>query len=170
MEDKRGCILEAARALDDDGRRDEAARLLRDTGRFDEAVKYSSDSKFAADCLISRVRTTRLETEDTREILQRALEKYQHCGNTNGQAEASLMLGTLTRDFQKLQEAGRLFDKCTNCCGEVESVVELLATSSCTLPKNYRQWMIVRALERVLRLVTFLHKPAGKLTMAERKK
>ncbi|KAJ7371740.1 TPR and ankyrin repeat-containing protein 1 [Desmophyllum pertusum] len=166
---RRGCILEAARALGDDGRRDEAARLLRDTGRFDEAVKYSSDPKFSADCLISQVRTTRLETEDTREILQRALGKYQHCDDTNGQAEASLMLGKLTKDLQRLLEAGRLFDKCENCCGEVESVVELLETSSCTLPKNYRQWMFVRALERVLKVVTFLHKPAGELTMAERK-
>ncbi|KAJ7371763.1 TPR and ankyrin repeat-containing protein 1 [Desmophyllum pertusum] len=166
---KRGCILEAARALDDYGRRGEAARLLRDTGRFDEAVKYSSDPRFAADCLISRVRTTRLETEDTREILQRALGKYQHCGDTNGQAEAFLMLGKLTKDIQKLREAGRLFDKCKNFCGEVESVAELLEISNFTPPKDYKQWMTVRALERVLKLVTFLHKPAGKLTMAEGK-
>lgn len=164
---KRGCIIEAARALDDDGRRDEAARLLRDTGRFEEAVKYSSDPKFAADCLIARVRTS-VDSEDTPGILQLALEKYQHCRNISGQAEASLMLGKLSKDFQMLQEAGRLFDKCKNCCGEVESVAQLLQTTCCTPPADYQQWMTVRALERALRLVILLFKPAGKLTMAER--
>ena len=163
---KRGCIIEAARALDDDGRRDEAARLLRDTGRFEEAVKYSSDPKFSADCLIALVRTTK-DTEDFSGILQHALEKYQHCGDINGQAEASLMLARLSKDIQKLQEAGRLFDKCKNCCGEAESVLELLETTSCIPPKNYRQWMTVRALERVLRLVTLLYRPVAKLKMAE---
>ncbi len=164
---KRGCIIEAARALDDDGRRDEAARLLRDTGRFEEAVKYSSDPKFAADCLMARVRTS-VDTEDTPGILQLALEKYQHCCNISGQAEASLMLGKLTKDFQTLQKAGRLFDKSKNCCGEVESVAQLLQTTRCTPPPDYHQWMTVRALERMLRLVTLLFKPAAKLTMAER--
>ena len=125
---KRGFIIEAARALEDDGRREEAADLLRDTGRFEEAVKYSNDPKFAADCLMAQVRTT-TETEDTPKILQRSLEKYQHCDDTNGQAEASLMLGKLQKDFQMLQEAGKLFDKCKNCCGEAESVVELLVTT-----------------------------------------
>ena len=163
---KRGCIIEAARALEDDGRRDEAAHLLRDTGRFEEAVKYSNDPKFAADCLMAQVRTT-METEDTAEILQRSLEKYQHCGDTNGQAEASLMLGKLNKDFQKLQEAGKLFDKCKNCCGEAESVAELLVTTSYEPPKNYRQWMTVRALERLLRLITLLYRPAAELTLAE---
>lgn len=163
---KRGCLMEAARALEDDGRRDEAARLLRDTGRFEEAVKYSNDAKFAADCLMAQVRTT-METEDTSEILQRALEKYQHCGDINGQAEAALMLGKLKKDFQKLQEAGRLFDKCKNCYGEAESVAEFLVATSYVPPKYYRQWMTVRALERLLRLVMLLYRPATKLTMAE---
>jgi len=153
--------------LEDDGRRDEAARLLRDTGRFQEAVKYSNDPKFAADCLMAQVRTTK-ETEDTPEILQRALEKYQHCSDINGQAEASLMLGNLSRDIRKLQEAGRLFNKCENCSGELESVSHLLQATSCIPPPDYQQWVIVRALERVLRLVIYLFKPAAKLTMAER--
>ena len=164
---KRGCMIEAARALDDNGRRDEAARLLRDNGRFEEAVKYSTDPKFAADCLIAQVRTT-MDTVDTSETLQLALEKYQHCGDLNGQAEVSMMLGKLSKDIQKLQEAGRLFDKCKNCCGEVESVAQLLQTTRCAPPADYKQWMAVRALERVLRLVTVLFKPAGKLTTAER--
>ena len=163
---KRGCLVEAARALEDDGRRDEAARLLRDTGRFEEAVKYSNDAKFAADCLMAQVRTT-METEDTPEILQRALEKYQHCSDINGQAEASLMLGKLKKDFQKLQEAGRLFDKCKNCYGEAESVAEFLVATSYEPPKYYRQWMTVRALERLLRLVMLLYRPATELSMAE---
>ena len=163
---KRGCLIEAARALEDDGRRDEAARLLRDSGSFEEAVKYSNDPKFAADCLMAQARST-MEREDTREILQRALEKYQHCRDINGQAEASLMLGKLDKDFQKLQEGGRLFDKCKNCCGEAESVAELLMATGYEPPKNYRQWMTVRALERLLRLVTLLYRPAAELTLAE---
>ena len=163
---KRGCLIEAARALEDDGRRDEAARLLRDSGKLEEAVKYSNDPKFAADCLLAQARAT-METEDTPEILQRALEKYQQCRDTNGQAEASLMLGRLEKDFQRLQEAGRLFDKCKNCCGEAESVAELLEATRYEPPKNYRQWLTVRALERLLRLVTLLFRPAAKLTNAE---
>lgn len=163
---KRGFIIEAARALEDDGRRQEAARLLRDTGRFEEAVKYSNDPKFAADCLMAKVRTA-METEDTPEIIQRSLEKYQHCDDTNGQAEASLMLGKLQKDFQKLQEAGKLFDKCKNWCGEAESVAELLVTTSYEPPKNYRQWITVRALERLLLLVILLYRPAAELTLAE---
>ena len=164
---KRGCLIEAARALEDDGRRGEAARLLRDSGRFEEAVKYSNDPKFAADCLIAQVRTMK-KTEDTPRILQRALEKYQRCGDINGQAEASLMLGNLSQDIQKLQEAGRLFSKSKNCSGEVESVSHLLQTTSCIPPPDYKQWVIVRALERVLRLVIYLFKPASKLKTAER--
>ena len=164
---KRGCIIEAARALENDGRRDEAACLLKDTGRFEEAVKYSNDPKFAADCLMAQVRTTK-KTEDTLEILQRALEKYQHCGDINGRAEASLMLGNIAQDTQKLQEAGRLFNKCKNCSGEVESVSHFLQATSCIPPPGYKQWVIVRALERVLRLVIYLFKPVAKLTMAER--
>lgn len=164
---KRGCIIEAARALEDDGRRDEAARLLRDTGRFEEAVKYSNDPKFAADCLMAQVRTTK-KTEDTPGILQRALEKYQHCKDINGQAEASLMLGNLLQDIWQLQEAGKLFNKCKNCSGELESVLKLLQATSCIPPPDYKQWVIVRALERVLRLVIYLFKPSSKLTMAER--
>ena len=163
---KRGCLIEAARALEDDRRRDEAARLLRDTGSFEEAVKYSNDAKFVADCLMAQFRTT-TETEDTPEILQGSLEKYQQCGDTNGQAEASLMLGKLKNDFQKLQEAGKLFDKCKNCCGEAESVAELLVTTRYEPPKNYGQWITVRALERLLRLVTLLYRPAAELTLAE---
>ena len=163
---KRGCLIEAARALEDDGRRDEAARLLRDTGKLEEAVKYSNDPKFAADCLLAQARST-METEDTSEILQRALEKYQHCHDTNGRAEASLMLGKIEKDFQKLQDAGRLFDKSKNCCGEAESVAELLVATRFEPPKNYMQWLTVRALERLLRLVTLLFRPAVKLTMAE---
>ncbi|XP_020609502.1 uncharacterized protein LOC110048072 [Orbicella faveolata] len=115
---------------------------------------------------MAQARATK-ETEDTPDILQRALEKYQHCGDINGQAEASLMLGKLEKDSQKLQEAGRLFDKCKNCCGEAESVAELLVATTYEPPKNYKQWMTVRALERLLRLVTLLYRPAAKLTMAE---
>lgn len=165
---KRGCIVEAARAMEKEGRRDDAARLLRDTGKFQEAVKYSSDPKFAADCLVSQARTTEVN-EDTPRILQNALEKYQQCNDINGQAEAFLMLGKLSKEVQKIQEAGRLFDKCKNCCGEVESVAELLKTTGHSPPEHFSQWIAVRALERLLRLVTLLYKPAGQLSMLEQK-
>ena len=163
---KRGCIIEAARALDVDGRRNEAARLLWETGKFEEALKYSTDSKFSADCLMAQVRIT-MKREDIPRILL-ALEKYQHCNDSNGQAEASLMLGNLSQDIRKLQEAGRLFNKCKNYAGEFESVALLLHATSCIPPPDYKQWVIVRALERVLRLAIYLFKPPAKLTMAER--
>ena len=163
---KRGCLIEAARALDVDGRRKEAARLLWETGKFEEALKYSTDCKFSADCLMAQVRIT-MKSEDFPRIFL-ALEKYQLCGDINGQAEASLMLGNLSQDIRKLQEAGRLFNKCKNCAGEVESVALLLQATSCIPPPDYKQWVIVRALERVLRLAIYLLKPPAKLTMAER--
>ena len=163
---KRGCIVEAARALKEEGRKDEAARLLRDTGRFHEAVKYSSDSKFSADCLMSLARTTKV-TEDTLKILQNALEKYQRCSDTNGQAEVLLFLGKLSSDVHNIQEAGRLFDKCKNYCGEVESLAELLTVTGYCPPEKFSQWIAVRALERLLRLVTLLYKPATQLSNVE---
>ena len=163
---KRGCIIEAARALDDDGRRDEAARLLKEAGKFEEAERYSTDPKFAADCLISLFRTT-TRSEDSTAILEKAFERYQLCSNLNGQAEALLLLGRLSRDSKKLQEAGRLFDKSKNPCGEVESVMQLLETTNFAPPKSFQQWMAVRALERVLGLITTLHTPNKKLNLAE---
>lgn len=163
---KRGCIIEAARALDDDGRRDEAARLLKDAGKFEEAERYSTDPQFTADCLISLVRTT-TRSEDSSAILEKAIEKYQLCSNLNGQAEALLLMGRLSRDSKKLQDAGRLFDKSKNPCGEVESVMQLLETTNFAPPKTFKQWMAVRALERVLGLITTLHMPYKKLTLAK---
>ena len=163
---KRGCIVEAARALEKEGRRDEAVRLLRDTGRFQEAVTFSSDPQFAADCLISQARTTEI-SEDIPRILKSALVKYQHCNDINGQAEALLMLGKQLREVQNIQEAGKLFDKCENYSGEVESLSELLKATANSPPARFRQWIAVRALERLLSLVTLLYKPASQLSNAE---
>ena len=155
---KRGCVIEAARVMGEEGKRDEAASLLRNEGMFQEAIKYSSDPKFTADCLLSQARTAD-DSKDTPGILHMALEKYQQCQDLRGQAEALLMLGQLSDEVEKIQEAGRLFDKCKNCCGEVESVTQLLKTTSFSPPESFSQWIIVRALERLLRLVTFLYKP-----------
>ena len=163
---KRGCISEAARAMETEGRRDEAARLLRDMGRFQEAWKYSNDHKFAADCLISHARTTEV-TKDTLRIIKLALEKYKQCDDINGQAEAFLMLGKISKEAQNIQEAGRLFDECKNCCGEAESVAELLETTAYSPPEKFSQRMAVGALERLLRLVTLLFKPASQLSNVE---
>ena len=163
---KRGCIIEAAKAMEKEGRRDEAARLLRDTGRFQEAAKYSNDPRFAADCFVSLVRKTEV-SEDTPWFVQLALEKYKQCDDINGQAEAFLLLGKLSGKVQDIQEAGRLFDKSKNCCGEAESVAELLETTAYSPPEKFSQWMPVRALERLLRLVTLLFKPTSQLSNAE---
>ena len=164
---KRGCIIEAARAMEKAGRRDDAAGLLRDTGRFQEAVRFSSDPKFVADCFISQARTSEV-TEDTQRILGSAIEKYKLCDDLNGQAEAYLMLGKISVNIPNIQEAGKLFDKSRNRCGEAESVAELLKVTTCSPPESFSQWMAVRALERLLRLVTFLYKPVGQLSILER--
>ena len=162
----RGCTVEAARALEKEGRREEAARLLRDTGRFQEAVMFSSDPLFAADCLISQACTTKV-TEDIPRILQSALVKYQHCNDINGQAEALLMLGKQFKDVQNIQEASKLFYKCKNCCGEVESIVELLKVTDHSPPETFGQWMAIRALERLFRLLKLLYKPTAQLSSVE---
>ena len=163
---KRGCIKQAARVMEKEGKRDEAARLLMNEGMFQEAIKYSSDAKFTADCLVSQARTTDF-TQDTLLILQVALEKYQQCEDLRGQAEALLLHGKLSNEVEKILEAGLLFKKCKNVCGEVESVVELLKTTNCSPPENFSQWLAVMALERLLRLVTLLYKPNVQLSVAE---
>ena len=163
---KRGCIIEAAQIIAKEGKRDDAAFLLRDEGMFREAVKYSSDPKFIADCLLSQARTTKI-TKDIPGILHKALKKYQQCRDLTGQAEVLLMLGKLSNEDEKIQEAGKLFDKCKNCCGEVESLTQLLKTSS-SPPESISQWIIVRALERLLRLITLLYKPIEQRSLGER--
>ena len=164
---KRGCVIEAARVMGEEGKRDEAAALLKNEGMFQEAIKYSSDPRFTADCLMLQARTTR-NTKDTPAILHMALEKYQKCHNRRGQAEALLMLGELTNDVEKIQEASRLFHICKNVHGEAESVAELLKATYLSPPETFSQWHSVRALEGLLRLVALLYQPAGQHSMAER--
>ena len=163
---KRGCVIEAAQVMAKEGKRDNAAFLLRDEGMFQEAVKYSIDPKFIADCLLSQARTTKI-SKDIPGILHKALKKYQQCPDLRGQAEVLLMLGKLSNEDEKIQEAGKLFDKCKNCCGEVESLTQLLKTSSLP-PESISQWIIVRALERLLRLITLLYKPIEQRSLGER--
>ena len=165
---KRGCVIEAARVMGEEGKRDEAAALLKNEGMFQEAIKYSSDPRFTADCLMLQARTTR-NTKDTPAILHMALEKYQKCQNRRGQAEALLMLGELSNDVEKIQEASRLFHMCKNVHGEAESVAELLKATYHSPPETFSQWHSIRALEGLLRLVALLYQPAGQHSMAERK-
>jgi len=164
---KRGCVIEAARVMGEEGKRDEAAALLKNEGMFQEAIKYSSDPRFTADCLMLQARTTR-NTKDTPAILHMALEKYQKCQNRRGQAEALLMLGELSNDVEKIQEASRLFHMCKNVHGEAESVAELLTATHHSPPETFSQWHSIRALEGLLRLVALLYQPAGQHSMAER--
>ena len=164
---KRGCVIEAARVMGEEGKRDEAAALLKNEGMFQEAIKYSSDPRFTADCLMLQARTTR-NTKDTPAILHMALEKYQKCQNRRGQAEVLLMLGELSNDVEKIQEASRLFHMCKNVHGEAESVAELLKTTYHSPPETFSQWHSIRALEGLLRLVALLYQPAGQHSMAER--
>ena len=164
---KRGCVIEAARVMGEEGKRDEAAALLKNEGMFQEAIKYSSDPRFTADCLMLQARTTK-NTKDTPAILHMALEKYQKCQNRRGQAEALLMLGELSNDVEKIQEASRLFHMCKNVHGEAESVAELLKATYHSPPETFSQWHSIRALEGLLRLVALLYQPAGQHSMAER--
>ena len=164
---KRGCVIEAARVMGEEGKRDEAAALLKNEGMFQEAIKYSSDPRFTADCLMLQARITR-NAKDTPAILHMALEKYQKCQNRGGQAEALLMLGELSNDVEKIQEASRLFHMCKNVHGEAESVAELLKATYHSPPETFSQWHSIRALEGLLRLVALLYQPAGQHSMAER--
>ncbi|XP_068717953.1 TPR and ankyrin repeat-containing protein 1-like [Montipora capricornis] len=165
---KRGCIREAAKTMEKEGKREEAAQFLRDMGRFQEAMEYSNDPKFSADCLMSLARTSKVAHTDVSQLLQRAQENYRACDDINGQAEVFLFHGKLFKDAQKLQEARRLFDKCQNCCGEVESVTELLKSTNYSPPERFSQWIVVRSLERLLRLVNLLYKRPFQLTNEER--
>ena len=165
---KRGCVIEAARVMGEDERRHEAASLLRNEGMFQEAIRYSRDPKFTADCLLSQARTAK-DAADTPGILRLALEKYHQCQDLRGQAEAMLMLGQLSNEAEKIQEAGRRFDKCKNCCGEVESVAELLKTTCYSPPKHFSQWISIRSLERLLRLISLLYKPGVQRSTVELK-
>ena len=164
---KRGCVIEAARAMGEDGRRNEAASLLRNEGMFQEAVKYSSDPTFTADCLLLQARTT-MNTNDTQAILRMALDKYQKYQNQRGQAEALLMLGRLSNDVEKIQDASELFCMCKNFYGQAESVAELLRATH-SPPETSSQQDIIQALEGLLGLITLLYQPAGQHSKPERK-
>ena len=166
---KRKLVSEAAKAMEMEGKREEAALFLRDMGRFQEAVKYSNNPKFSADCLLSLVRTaSKVSKIDIPGNLRRALEFYKTCNDINGQAEVFLLRGKLLKEPQTLQDAGRLFDKSKNCCGEVESVTELLKATDFLPPEKFGQWMAVRSLERLLRLVSLLLKPTKQLSNVDR--
>ena len=166
---KRKLVSEAAKAMEMEGKREEAALFLKDNGRFQEAVKYSTDPKFSADCLLLLVRTsTNISEIDIPENLQRAHEFYKDCNDVNGQAEVSLLRGKLLKEPQALQKAGSLFEESKNCCGEVESVKELLEATDFLPPETFRQWIAVRSLERLLRLVSLLHKRTKQLSNVER--
>ena len=166
---KRKLVSEAAKAMEMDGKREEAALFLRDVGSFHEAVKYSTDPKFSADCLLSLVRTATTASDiDISGNLRRALEFYKGCNDFNGQAEVFFLEGKLLNKPQTLQEAGRLFFKSENCCGEVETVKELLKATDFLPPEKFGQWMAVRSLERLLRLVSLLLKPTKQLSNVER--
>ena len=166
---KRELVSEAAMAMEMEGKREEAALFLRDMGRFQEAVKYSTDHKFSADCLLSLVRTTSMVSEiDIPENLQRALDFYKGCNDINGQAEVFLLRGKLLKEPLALQEARSLFYDSKNWCGEVESITELLKATDFLPPKKFGQWMAVRSLERLLRLINLLHKPTKQLSNVER--
>ena len=105
---------------------------------------------------------------DISETLRRALEFYKGCNDINGQAEVFLLRGKVLKEPQALQEAGSLFGKSKNCCGEVESVAELLKATDFFPPKMFGQRMAVRSLERLLRLISLLHKPTKQLSNVER--
>ena len=162
---KRKLVSEAAKVMEMEGKTEEAAKFLRDMGSFHEAVKYSTDPKFSADCLLSLVRTATTASEiDIPGNLRRALEFYKGCNDLNGQGEVFLLQGKLFNEPETLQEAGRLFVKSKNCCGEVESVMELLKATDFLPSEKFRKWMAVRSLERLLRLVSLLQKPARQLS------
>ena len=166
---KRKLVSEAAKAMEMEGKREEAALFLRDIGRFQEAVKYSTDPKFSADCLLSLVRTTTKDSEiDIPEHLRRALDFFKACNDINGQAEVFLLRRKLLKEPLALQEARSLFYRSKNCCGEVESVKELLKATDFLPPKRFGQWMAVRSIERLLRLISLLHKPTKQLSNVER--
>lgn len=164
-----GCVDAAARAMVEDGRNEEASNLMRAHGKFVEAIKYSADPRFVANCWMAAARTASTDNPGILEMLKKAEELYRRCNEQNGQAEALVMLGKAEERMERLEEAGKLFNKTQNYCGACECVAAMFELANGNSPP-LSAWIIVRAIERLVDLINILYKPPAKLQMADEKK
>ena len=168
-----GCVSEAADALIDRGRNVDAAHLLRKNGQFLEAAKLCSDNAFAAECFLAIARSSiggisSLEFEDLFVgPLERALELFSDCRDSNGAAECLLLLGDLRRNTRALDGARVSFYHANNVWGEIDACIALLRRHPDQLPADIPLWTFLKALARLFNLVLALHRP--KNSVAEQK-
>ncbi|XP_004857941.1 TPR and ankyrin repeat-containing protein 1 isoform X1 [Heterocephalus glaber] len=123
----RKCLAEAADLLNKEGRREEAALLMKQHGCLLEAARLTADKDFQASCLleVARLNVARdSDIEQTKAILQEALDLCYQTGQFSGIAEAQFLQGVILRDFQKLKDAFLRFETLNHSAGVVEALYE----------------------------------------------
>ncbi|XP_010627979.1 TPR and ankyrin repeat-containing protein 1 isoform X4 [Fukomys damarensis] len=123
----RKCLAEAADLLNKEGRREEAALLMKQHGCLLEAARLTADKDFQASCLleVARLNVARdSDIEQTKAILQEALDLCYQTGLFSGIAEALFLQGVILRDFQKLKDAFLRFETLNHSAGVVEALYE----------------------------------------------
>ncbi|XP_013369220.1 PREDICTED: TPR and ankyrin repeat-containing protein 1 isoform X4 [Chinchilla lanigera] len=123
----RKCLAEAADLLNKEGRREEAALLMKQHGCLLEAARLTADKDFQASCLlgVARLNVARdSDIEQTKAILQEALDLCYETSQFSGIAEAKFLQGVILRDFQKLKDAFLRFETLNHSAGVVEALYE----------------------------------------------
>ena len=163
----RGCVDAAVRAMVKDGRNRDAAQFLRAHGKFLEAIKHCTEPLFVADCMMAAARNSK-EAASIRDLLSKAEDLYRRCRHKVGRAKALLLLGQSQGSMVTLEQAGKLFKDTQDYYGTCKCVEAMFkATRDAPLP--LKPWMIVRAIGKMVALITTLCKSKAKLGLADEK-
>ena len=163
----RGCVDAAVRAMVEDGRNRDAAQLLRAHGKFLEAIKHCTEPLFVADCMMAAARTSK-DAASIRDLLSKAEDLYRRCRHKVGRAKALLLFGQSQGSMDTLEQAAKLFKDTQDYYGTCKCVEAMFkATRNDPLP--LKPWMIVRAIGKMVVLITTLCKSKAKLDLADEK-
>ncbi|KAM6449662.1 TPR and ankyrin repeat-containing protein 1 isoform 2-T2 [Liasis olivaceus] len=158
-------INEAADLLKREGRDEEAAKLMKQHGFFLEAAKLTNKMDFQASCLLAAARLSVagfLKLGDVKAILSDALELFEQTNQKSGSAEATYLMGVITKDFAKLKVAFDMFLSVNHSAGAVEA---LFQATHCEAENEAILQMAVCGIEVLLKLVRAFQKA---VTNAER--
>ncbi|XP_023410615.2 TPR and ankyrin repeat-containing protein 1 isoform X1 [Loxodonta africana] len=150
-------LAEAADLLNREGRREDAALLMKQHGCLLEAARLTANKDFQASCLLGAARLNVArdsDVENTKAILQEALDLCSQTNQLSGIAEAQFLQGVILRDFQKLKAAFLQFDELNHSAGMVEALYK--AASHCEAEPEKVLALAPGGLEVLLNLVRAL--------------
>ncbi|XP_039192831.1 TPR and ankyrin repeat-containing protein 1 isoform X2 [Crotalus tigris] len=151
-------IEKAADLLKAEGRDEEAAKLMKQHGFFLEAAKLTNQVDFQASCLLGAARlgvAGFIKLADVKAILNEALELFEQTNQKSGSAEATYLMGVITKDFAKLKVAFDMFLHVNHCAGAVEA---LFQATNCIAENGAILQMTVCGTEAILKLVKAFQK------------